>query len=213
MGHMPRGIYLLPVSLLFLMVGMSPQPYQRSSQAPAQQTFKSPDGAFQFTYPSSYALYTGSETDHTGSSYIPVCESAAVCTVYPKSKYGGTNFEAAAFQEREIDDAATASACLTPPMKAPNGAEFDIAAKDPRRIINGVDFLHGINSEGAMGHYMDTDLYRAFHKSRCYELGINIATTSFANYDPGTVKEFTITDHQHLRGDLTAILDSFKFLK
>jgi len=210
MGHMPRGIYLVPVSLLFLMVGMSvPQPYQKSSQTPAQQTFKSPDDTFQFTYPSSYALYTGSETDRAG----PACESSAACVVYPASKYAGTNFEAAAFQEREIDDAATASACLTSPMKAPNGAEFDIAAKDPKRIINGVSFLHGITSEGAMGHYMDTDLYRAFHKGRCYELAISIGTRSFENFDPGTVKEFTTTDRQRLRGELTAILDSFKFLK
>lgn len=196
------------------MAGMSAaQPYQKGSQTPGQQTFRSPDGAFQFTYPSSYAAYTGSGADHAGPRHLAVCESAVVCVVYPESKYAGTNFEAAAFQEREIDGATSASACLTPPMKAPNGAEFDIATKAPKRIINGVSFLHGINSEGAMGHYMNTDLYRAFHKGGCYELGINIETTSFANYDPGTVKEFTTGDQERVRGELATIVDSFKFLK
>jgi hypothetical protein len=198
---MPHRAHIL-AWLLLLSVGKSV----------SQQTFRSPDGTSQFTYPSSYALYTGSEADQAGS-YSPACQSAVACVLYPPSKYTGTNFEAASFQEREIDDATTEGACLTSPMRAANVPEFDIATKDPRKIIHGVSFLHGISSDVGMGHYMGIDLYRAFHKSRCYELSINLAATSFANFDPGTVKEFTPEDEQRVRKELTTILDSFRFLK
>ncbi len=60
---------------------------------------------------------------------------------------------------------------------------------------------------------MGTDLYRAFHKSRCYELSINVATVSIGSFDPGAMKEFTCEDEQGVRNELTTILDSFRFLK
>jgi hypothetical protein len=198
---MPRAHIL--AWLLLLTVGDSVSP----------QTFRSPDGTSQFIYPSAYTLYTGSATAQVGGSYIAVCQSGVACVVYPKSKYAGTNFEAASFEEREIDDATTESACLTSPMRSEGNPEFSIAAKAPRRIIHGVRFLHGISSDAGLGHYMGTDLYRAFHKRRCYELSINLTTAAFANFDPGTVKEFTREDEQRVRDELTTILDSFRFLK
>jgi hypothetical protein len=38
-----------------------------------------------------------------------------------------------------------------------------------------VSFLHGASGGVGLGHSIGTDLYRAFHKGRCYELSINIA--------------------------------------
>ncbi|MFY9531642.1 MAG: hypothetical protein WBC04_24575 [Candidatus Acidiferrales bacterium] len=151
--------------------------------------------------------------DEAGSSYIPVCSDGAVCVVSHRSNYQGSNFEAASFQVREINGATTQRACLTSPMRAANVPEFDIATEDPTRIINGVSFLHGISIDAGLGHHMSTDLYRAFHHGRCYELSINVAITSFANFDPGTVKEFTHDDEQRVRSELTLVLDSFRFLK
>jgi hypothetical protein len=211
---MPRGTQLILASFLSLTVGTSvPLPYQKSSQTSEQQTFRSPDGTSQFTYASSYTLYAGSEAEQPALSYIPVCQSAVACVVYPRSRYAGTNFQAAAFQEREIDEATTENACLTSPMRAPNVPEFYTCIKDPTRIINGVKFLHGSSFSFGMGNYMNTDLYRNFHKSRCYELSINVATSAFWAFDPGAVKEFTPEDEQHVRNELTTVLDSFRFLK
>jgi hypothetical protein len=188
--------------LLFIIGASVPRLYQKDSQISGYQTFASPDGDSQFTYPGSYALYTGS-----------VCgpEPAIACVVFPESRYTGTNFAGASFAEREIDEATTKSTCLTSPMRAVNVPEFDIATKDPKRIINRVSFLHGISVSVGSGTAVTTDVYRAFHKGKCYELSLDLATTQFAYYPPGTVKEFT--DEDRVRHELTTILDSFRFLK
>jgi hypothetical protein len=60
---------------------------------------------------------------------------------------------------------------------------------------------------------MSSDLYRGFHKRKCYELSVSIASSSFANFDPDTVKEFTREDERRVQSDLMVILDSFRFLK
>lgn len=169
------------------------------------QTFRS-DGT-QFTYSGSYTLYTGTRQVPVSS---PTCQSAVACVVYPRDRYSGTNFLGAWFEERVIDDATTRGACLTSPMRAPNYPEFRVA-KD-LRTINGVRFLHGISTDAAASLYVSTDLYRTFHRGRCYELSINLATNSFGSFDPGTVREFTPKDDQRVRIELTTILDSFRFV-
>jgi hypothetical protein len=96
-----------------------------------RQTFRS-DGT-QFTYPISYTLYTGA-----GQVPTDTCQSAVACVVYPRDRCTGTNFLAASFEERVIDDATTRGACFTSPMRALNYPEFRVA-KD-LRTINGVRF-------------------------------------------------------------------------
>jgi hypothetical protein len=158
-------------------------------------------------------LYTGSKTDEA-PFYMPVCQSAVACVAYPRTTYAGTNIGAAAFQAREIDDATTENLCLRPPiLPADGGPRFDTATKDPTKIINGVRFLHGISGGVAMGNYMDSDLYRTFYRSKCYELSINISATRFENFAPGAVREFTSGDEQRVTNELTMILNSFTFLK
>jgi hypothetical protein len=93
------------------------------------------------------------------------------------------------------------------------GCSVSRATKDPTKIINRVRFLHGISTGAALGHYMFSDVYRAFHRSKCYELRINITSTEFSNFEPGAVKEFTRRDEQRVRNELTTILNSFRFLK
>jgi hypothetical protein len=72
---------------------------------------------------------------------------------------------------------------------------------------------HGRSGEGGAGNHMGSDFYRVFHKRKCYELSTSIASSSFANFDPGTVKEFTREDERRVQSELMAILDSFRFLK
>jgi hypothetical protein len=54
--------------------------------------------------------------------------------------------------------------------------------------------------------------YRTFHSGKCYELGIQ-NVLSRAEYDPGTVKEFTQQDSSEVDGRLRQALNSFVFLK
>jgi hypothetical protein len=85
-----------------------------------RQTFVSPDGVFRFLYPSAYILNTKKNAIEVGVSYISVCSDGAVCVVSRRSASEGTNFQAASFQEREIQDAATEVACLKgPPEDVP----------------------------------------------------------------------------------------------
>lgn len=210
---------LLPIAMLSLLNSvLLHQPANNNTVTieatdPTPRTFKSPDGSFQFTYPNSYAVYTGDEAEDAGRrlSYIAVCENALVCVVYPESKYKGTNFEAASFQVREVDDAKSAKACLTPRVSAPNASDFSVDSEKPKRTIDGVLFLHGVRGEGGLGHSMSTDIYRAFHNGSCYELSVNLAVTSFGAFDPGTIQEFK--DASRVRDELLKVADSFRFLK
>jgi hypothetical protein len=129
------------------------------------------------------------------------------CVVYPANKYAGTNFGAASVEELEVAGAATEAACLTAQTFGP---VVEIVGKV---TINGIVFLHTTGTGGALGHYLKTDHYRAFHENKCYDLSTNVTASEFANFDPGTIKEFTHEDERHVRKELTEIVKSFRFLK
>jgi hypothetical protein len=199
---------LMLVWMLVLVVSLAQLGKQPDSKL---QTLVSADGVFRFVYPRSYVLNTNENATEVGGSYIPVCSDGAACVVSRRSAYEGTNFQAASFQVREIEDATTKVACLRGPSE--NVPQFQIPKGDQKRIIGGVAFAHGETGEAGLGNFMSSDFYRAFHKRKCYELSVNIASSSFANFDPGTIKEFTHEDESRVRSDLMAILDSFRFLK
>ena len=205
---------LLLAGTLFLILALGPAHYPTQKNAPtASHTFKSPDGSFQFTYPTSFTLYTGSDAAKAGRSlsYNPICDVSIACVVYPATTYAGTNFDAASFQLLDIRDATSSKACLTPPFSSPNVADYVLDSRRPTRVINRVVFIHGTSGDAGLSHYLDADLYRAFHNGTCYELSVNIAQTSYAAYDEGTVKQFL--DWQHVHDALMKIVDSFEFLK
>jgi hypothetical protein len=54
--------------------------------------------------------------------------------------------------------------------------------------------------------------YRTFHDGKCYELGIQ-TVFSRAEYDLGSVKEFTQKDRSEVEGRLRQALNSFVFMK
>src|SRR3984885_2730581 len=176
-----------------------------------RQTFVSPDGVFRFSYSRAYILNTKENANEVGVSYISVCSDGAVCVVSRRSASEGTNFQAASFQEREIQDATTEVAYLKGPSE--DVPRHQLPKKDQKRIIGGIVFTHGSTGEAGLGNYMGSDFYCVFHKRKCYELCVNIASSSFANFDPGTIKEFTRDDERRVRGDLVTIVDSFRFLK
>lgn len=192
--------------------GQSPQPSRLVS-------FTSPDGAFHLAFPSGFVLYQGA--NHQDQSYIPVCRDTDIaCIVYPTRKYKGTNFSAAALSIAEVNDVHTANACfsfesLQTVTKSDGSRTQDslVSDKHPSVVINGVEFKTGTTGDAGMSHYLNTDIYRTFRGGKCYDMEINIASTSFGVYEPGTGREFTKRDAQRVHSDLMKILESIKFLK
>jgi hypothetical protein len=186
------------------------------------QTFTSQDRAFKFQYSpvlihctsqQSEEGYPGSRVPDACSSQQGVCDDAAsstttiACFAYPKDDFKDKpTFSAAAFFVAEVRAATTPGACL---KGSPN---WLILSSQSTRINSISGKLFRITSEWMSGG-QDGEIYRVFHDKRCYEFGIQEATSSPAAYDPGTIKEFTERDSAEVRARLKQALNSFTFLK
>jgi hypothetical protein len=186
---------------------------------PKTITFTNSDSAFRFVYPADFQVCTQAKIELCIHSFIPVCGSDSfVCVVYPAEQFKGTNFGAASFQVREIrtdQEMMTADVCVTPyPQK--NGdtvdawPEFMISAQHPAETIGGVVFVHGFRGDAATSHSLGSDLYRVFHKQRCFELSVSETETSRAATDP-PMKTLTPTQRKRLDQAMSLILHSFCF--
>lgn len=186
---------------------------------PPKITFTSEDGAFGFTYPGLFVLCkrgpNQSDRWTPGESceaYLPVCSDASgrsdntvACVAYPAAGMKvGTNFQAAAFSVNRLKEANTASECLAGAEPPPQ------AATSHPESVNGVEFNVTKADDAAAGNRMDGYAYRSFHGNVCYELGIRIASSNLANYDPAKIKSFDLGE---VRRSLKKILNSFTFLK
>jgi hypothetical protein len=176
-----------------------------------RRVFVSPDGVFRFLYTSDFLLNTEENKDEVEHSYFPVCGEGTVCVTSRRDYFEGTDFQAAAFQVQEITNATNRVVCLKgPPQDIP---QFDLPASDRTKIIGGITFTHWQGGQVGLGNRLSTDYYRVFHGQKCYELSLNIAESSFANFEPGAIKEFTRDDESQVKRDLTVSLNSFRFLK
>jgi hypothetical protein len=188
-----------------------------------QRTFTSPDRVFKFQYSPALVHCSSqkSEEGYTGSwfpaaacsSQQGVCDDAAssattiACFAYPKDDFKDKpTFTAAAFFVAEVRAATTPGACL---KGSPN---WIVLSSQSTRINSIRGKLFRITSEWMSGG-QDGEIYRVFHGKRCYECGIQEATSSPAAYDPGTIKEFTERDSAEVRARLKQALNSFAFLK
>ena len=193
---------------------------------PAQitlQTFTSPDGIFQFKYSDVLVdcMSAGKQENGTGSSVPESCMSqgaicdgpgsegsAMACFAYPKEKFKDKPlFVAATFFVSEIRSAKTEKECL---KGSPNW--LVINSRAGTTTINHVTFKTFEIGDNWTSGGQDGPAYRTFHNGMCYELGIQ-TFTSRAEYDPGTVKQFTKKDWSEVEGSLRQALNSFVFLK
>ena len=190
---------------------------------PDFRTFTSPDGVFQFKYSSVLVRCTvegGHEEGYPGS-WVPsqdcnsqggLCEDVAsaantmVCLAYPKDNFKDKpTFSGAALFIAEIGAASTSQACL-------EGSRNWLIAGIQSRIAS-TKAKHFRISDAWTSGGQTGDIYRIFHRQKCYELGIKQAGTSAGAYDPGTIKEFTKQDQEEVYSRLKQALDSFHFLK
>lgn len=190
-------------------------------------TFTSADGVFQFKY-SSLLVHCTEETHEEGNagtwvpadsceSFTPVCDdpgrqgnsSTLVCFAYPKARFKDyPTFEAATFSVAHVKNATTEKMCLD--------GEPDWVI-DPRKSGKALDINHErfklFQTDGvATGHSLDGHVYRNFHRNKCYEVSIRIASTGSWVFGV-PVKEFTRKDWRELNARLEQALESFRFLK
>ena len=186
-------------------------PHEKSSHS-ALKTFTSPDGSFQFTYPTMLTRcelrsQNGNEyawVQPECSSYHPVCgdlpnpKEPTVCIAYPRNRYSsGDEFEAAAFsasmaQSSEKD-------CLVEEIR-----------KGKRVRINGFEFYRVEEADGGMSQMRQSTGYVTFRRGVCYSMGITVATTSAI--DPPN-RPMTKRDWNEIYGKLNQARNSFRFLK
>jgi hypothetical protein len=187
--------------------------------APKTRTFTNSDGAFRFVYPADFQVCTRAKVDPCNQSFIPVCEpDAFVCVVYPAKPFKDTSFMAASFQVREIfaeHEMMTADICVTPRRTkygdmVSDFPSFLISAEHPVELIGGVQFLHGVSAGAATSHSISIDLYRAFHKQRCFELSVSQTETNPNVSDP-PMKTLTPAQAKKLDQRMTLTLHSFRF--
>ena len=197
-----------------------------SSSLPAQTqvlTFKSTDGTFQFKHSDSLVrCMQDYKNDERGSwsteeclAYSPVCDDLGsqgavtlVCFAYPKARFKEyPGFEAAAFWVAEVKGATSESVCLTAPPDWP----IDERGSGSIATINGVKFKIFEPFSAGTSHYLDSHMYRTFHRGSCYELVISIATVNTAVFDP-PVKELSDQDWRNINKELSRCLYSFRFL-
>jgi len=111
-----------------------------------------------------------------------------------------TNFEASAFTVNELKQATTEAECLRVEEPPPH------LEKARKETVNGVSFAV-LETGGVMtGHMMDGYVYRNFHRGKCYELDIRIASQTL---DPGAMKTF---DSNAVHHRLKQVLDTFEFV-
>jgi hypothetical protein len=184
------------------------------------KTFTNSDGAFRVVYPSDFQVCMRGKMDPCNQSFIPVCEpDAFVCVAYPAEGFNDTSFGAASFQVREIfieRETMTADICVTPnPRKDGDTVEpwpeFLISAEHPVEIIGAVKFVHGVFGGAATGHWSGIDLYRTFHKQKCFELSVSETSTNPNNTDP-LLKTPTPAQQKKLDRTMSDILHSFRFI-
>jgi hypothetical protein len=196
-----------------------------SAQTPLQ-TFTDPDGMFQFKH-SSVLVRCTEQTHEEGQAsqwapenacvaYIPVCadpgtEGSRTLVCYAYSKTGFENypeFSAAAFSVAEIKGVVTEKECLG---GSPDWA--NITHGKPKTVnINRVKFKMFETPEVGLGNGLDGTRYRNFHRNRCYELSVRVASVNRGVLGE-PINEFTQKDWQDVDERLQQALRSFRFLK
>lgn len=172
--------------------------------ASSDQTQNLSDGIISFTYaPEEFGLAI-SEEQILVESFIPPCESGfTYCLYYNGSAYEGTNFDAAGLGITKRPELSDEDACLqslpagysgiTPVVRSETGYATSVFAP---------------LGNAAAGHFTHEELYRLHVGTACYEFRIRVGQAQFANYEPGTVEQFTDEDETELRQKLLGLLEN-----
>lgn len=191
------------VMLSLVIIGALCQATTPKNAPSAWKSYSNRDFGFTVRYPKDFTVCEGGldYCEVSPSSYVPVCSDEVIdCFVYTGREYEGTNFEGAALSVNVLRDRRTEQECN----------EFDIGPNPVRsKTINGIHFRYGMTGGANLGHWGGGPTYRAFYDKVCFELAANTSGTNFANFDPGTIKEF---NGANLDKELDAMLNTLRFI-
>ncbi|MEO8725563.1 MAG: hypothetical protein ABI383_05520 [Acidobacteriaceae bacterium] len=174
-----------------------------AASSQATRTYTSPDGAYSFSLPGNFPVFTN-PTRFEPNSYLAVCpQNAQVCVSYRKARLRKTNFNAAAFSVTVLSPGSSEETCNASPQRN--------VPPQPDVRIGGVAFHHFTTGDAAMSHSLTSQIYRSFRGGRCYQLQTSIMKTSFGVYPPGTKQEFTATAERAVEKRLGNVVRSFRF--
>lgn len=141
------------------------------------------------------------------TSYIPPCSPGFdYCLYYTGAAYAGTNFDSAGLRIQRRPDLLEQQSCLVTSSEGFENIE-------PVTFISegyATSLFPALGDAGA-GHSAVGDLYRLSYKDMCYEFETRISASQYANYEPGTIVEFTNIDKTALEAHLQTIIRNILF--
>lgn len=159
------------------------------------------DGIISFSVPADFALAVQGEPIQV-QSYIPPCNEGFTYCLYDIGQtYLGTNFESVGIRIVKRTDLTTKQTCLT---QQPDG--YTGITPVTHEDANYATSVFAPLGDAAAGHYAKDQLYRLSVGSSCYEFRTRIGSSQFANYPPGTIKEFSAEDEAAVQSSLDSIL-------
>jgi hypothetical protein len=189
-------------------------------RAQTLKTFTSPDGLFRFKHspilidctPVLFQANPGSSVRDACMSQGPVCHDASdhattiACYGYPKQRFTRKpTFIAATFFVAEVAQAKTEKTCSQEPRSW-------VTTQSGTATIDGINFKAFAVSDNWAGGGRWGQIYRTFHRGKCYELGLE-TVMSRGGYDPEVVQRFTKRDQKEIETRMQQALHSFEFLK
>jgi hypothetical protein len=179
-------VFIALLSLALLAVPC-PGPFQvgpKSAPDGAEDSYASPDGAFQFDFPNllvrCHRSADGAWEPHQSCQAMPaVCEEGDVaCFAYPAERLAGLNLVAAAFSVGRSQQAGSEMECFKTPDE-PNPA-----SKDRIQTFHNVKFSVDQDTDAAMGHSRQSYAFRTYHGGNCYAMGITYSYVNPGVFDP-----------------------------
>ena len=208
---------LLIGGILYIAQTLQPAPQQApltntQPENPANPlaTYQNNQYHFLFQYPSDFDFYETQKNKSaiSASSYIPACDpdTSIACALYSQAKhYPHTNFDSAGMSVNLIKDAENEMACFSFTDRG------YVNQQVTTKVLNGETFMYAELGDAGAGHFASDHAYRIFKNSTCLEINLRVASTNFANYDPGLgVKEFTKADEALVWQKLESVLGTFK---
>ncbi len=186
-----------------LQPGPQPSPPVPEPPVGAAKTYRNGQLAFAVDYPDPI-LPTEDRQDMAMSGYFPICEpdDAVVCFPYGKEALPGRNFDGAAFSIHARTDLKTQKSCEA----AGNGEQEAGTA-----TVGSLTFKKFSYGDAAMGHQLSGENERIFRNAACLQLSTRIATTTFENYEPGSIRRFTDEERAAVLKILDGMRASFRF--
>ncbi len=192
---------VLVVGAFFIFKNSVPPETQGTVPQPSKDTLTLSGGDITLVLPVDFGLATSAEQVPV-KSYIPPCsEGFEYCFYYNNPQFQGTNFESAGLSIRHRAGLSTQDACVTTMPDGYNNTEHVTQSAEGYRAA-----MFAVGDAGA-GHYASGKVYRIALSTTCYEFETRIGETQFANYSPGSIKEFTATDRATVELALARILE------